>query len=815
MAVGGHAARMRIPFAALAWLLLTGCGGGPSDPEARRALPALDGEAFAAAIGVERAGCARCHALAPLGEDTAVPADGPALAAAAGWYAAGLEDFLAVHHGGAAAADLAAWVRSLATPGGGLQPADVAPPQLARGERSFRELACGACHAPAALEGLASRTDLAHVRDFLIAPAAHRPAVPHDFALQPAEAEALAAWLLRAQAAASAAPVPGFGFECFEIPVETAAQPSLEGREPSARGVVARLDVSPRTRDDHFVLRFRTTLDVPATGEWTFTTGSDDSSWLWIDGELVVRNEALAPHRRRAGAVQLTAGPHELEVLYAEAAGEQSLEVLWRGPGVDEQEIPTAAASAVRLRLQPPGGLPPPDAAAVARGRTAAAQKRCVACHTVEDPHLAALPAPPPARPFAALGGGQCPESPHAQALVLPRQALAQRPFGAADALALALRADGCEACHARDGRGGLPPAVRNGLTEQEDLGDEGRLPPDLTRAGHRLRPAWIERLLAGDVRARPYLRVRMPKLAPARAQQYARWFAAVDGGGGDDREPPFAADAVLQGARLAGIGGRNCVTCHSFAGRRALGPQGMDLAIQHERLRPGWFREWVLAPTKHRPGTRMAPAFLDDGPAARAEVDAIRTWLSLGAGAPLPTGLDRSDGLVLAAQDRPILHGAFLQGLSARCIAVGSPLRAHYAFDVEHGRLAWLWRGDFVDASGTWSGRAGQLLQPRSDDRIVLADFGLAGERRVLGRREGPDGHPVFRVAVGDSEYEDHTAPRLHEAGAEFVRTLRCVRGEVAFDFAPQRAAQLTVLAPEDSVRLAAGQQVEVIYRW
>ncbi|MCA8964074.1 MAG: hypothetical protein KDC48_04280, partial [Planctomycetes bacterium] len=480
---------------------------------------------------------------------------------------------------------------------------------------------------------------------------------------------------------------------------------------------------------------------------------------------------------------------------------------------------------AARLPVRaPPPAAAAPTADAVQRGRLAAAQKRCSSCHEIEDAELAAMPAPPAAKPFAELGEQPCPAAHGSPAMVEGRRAVASKPMTAAEQLQVAMLADGCLSCHQRDGRGGLPPAVRQLLVEVEDIGDEGRVPPDLTGVGHRLRGSWIERLLAGDVRARPYLKVRMPKLPAERAQQYAAWFAALDGQDGDDVEPAFTAEAVELGRRMAGVGGRNCVTCHAFAGRRSLGPQGMDLVMQHQRLRPAWFRQWVLAPTRHRPGTRMPPAWLDEGPQARAEVDAIRVLTSLGDAAPLPPGVDQTTGLVLVPSGRPILHGAFLKGLSARCIAVGSPLRTHYAFDVEHAALAWLWRGDFVDAKGTWSGRAGQLVEPLGKDHVVLADFATApaGERRVQGRREADDGYPVFRVGIGEGAeavaYEDHSVPRLREGGSEVVRTLRCVQGAVEFSFPERREDGARVLVqgqPAKLVELSVGQQVEVVYQW
>jgi cytochrome c2 len=769
---------------------------------------------LAAGLTVDRAGCARCHELPAAPAWPLVPSRGPALAQAAGWWRDGLAGFLEQHHGGTAAADLAAWVVAQAPAAAEATATSASAAAEARGSALFRELACAACHTDDSLERLATRTDHRHVAAFLREPNGHRPGLAHDFQLAADEANALASWLLRDQRSTGTAPVPGFAYEYFERTIADAGLPKLDGEEPTARGLTVDLDVGVATRKNHFALRFRATIDVPQSGEWTFTVGSDDSSWLWIDDRLLVRNEALAPYRRKSGTVQLEAGPHELVVVYTEAAGEERLDVLWQGPGVAEQPLPASVATVQSAALVAPPWPAAPSAEAVARGRVAARERRCDACHDVADAEFAALPAPPPARPFVELGGGVCPHTPNAGPLATQRRELTKWQPTPTDELHVAMAADGCLACHQRAGEGGLSPAARQGLAEREDLGDEGRLPPALDRVGQRLRRSWIERLLAGSVRARPYLSVRMPKLSAERAAWYAERLQAADHGQ-EGSEPPFTAAAALHGAQLAGLGGRNCVTCHTFAGRRALGPQGMDLAIQYERLTPEWFTDWLLAPQRHRPGTRMLAAWTDDGPEARAEIAALRAWSSLGAGAPLPTGLDRAEGLRLTPGPRPILHGAFLRGLSARCIAVGTPLRAHYAFDVEHGRLAWLWRGDFVDASGTWVGRAGQLLEPLGDDRRTLVDFVVAGTRRTVGRREDPFGHPIFAVAVGGARYEDVTVPELRAGGAVFVRTLRCVEGEVEFDFAPQRQGDVTVVGPPDRVKLAAGQQVEVVYSW
>jgi hypothetical protein len=167
---------------------------------------------------------------------------------------------------------------------------------------------------------------------------------------------------------------------------------------------------------------------------------------------------------------------------------------------------------------------------------------------------------------------------------------------------------------------------------------------------------------------------------------------------------------------------------------------------------------------------------------------------------------------------DRPKLHGAFLRDVSARTLSVGTSDRTHFAFDLEQPRLVWLWRGEFLDAQGTWSGRAGQLLKPRGLDWIVLQDLVVqdGAPRRLLGQRIAQDGFPALRVAAGDVEYEDEARPRLTEKGSEVVRTFRATKGELALAFPTQDGVRALVAGqPAGAHRLAQGQTLEVVYQW
>ena len=711
--------------------------------------------------------------------------------------------------------DVRAWLRSLAPAQTPWMSKEVAGGSIERGEQLVRELACAACHAPADLD-LAATTDHAHLVDFLREPQKRFVGLAH-VPLAGGEADAIAAYLLRAQKQEGARS-QGFGYECFERNIPNGDWPDVSGLEPSARGVVATMNTEVATRKAQYAIQFVATLDVPADGEWQFATRSDDGSWLWMDDVLVVDNAGMKPATRKNGQLRLTKGPHQLRVAYTQGGGGAELKVLWSGPGVDEQEIPGTSAHSSVLRLVPPKRVdttPPGDA--VARGREVARAARCDACHEVADPGFAKLPAPSPAKAWADLGVGECavataPEL-HKQVGELAGD------ISTATQLHISMANDGCLACHVRDGQGGLQTIVRRQLREIEDIGEEGMVPPDLSAVGRRLRPEWLHRVVAEGHKSRDYVAMRMPAYGESKARQYAAWFAELDAKDIVDDEPEFSADAVELGRALAGTGGRNCISCHTMSGRDSLGPQGMDLALQHQRLRPDWFRDWLLKPTELRKNTRMPSLWLRGIEQDRVEVDAIRTWMSLGEGAPLPKGIVvDAESLVLEPIERPILHGAFLKGVSARCIAVGTPARTHYAYDLVKPRLAWIWRGAFLDARGTWHGRAGKLVTPLGKDWKVIEDFAIDGEaeRQLLGQRRTKGGYPVLRVACGDASYQDQTAPRLAAGGSELVRTIRCDAGTLAITFPSTDAYRASVAGkPAGQHTLAAGQTLEIVYQW
>lgn len=93
------------------------------------------------------------------------------------------------------------------------------------------------------------------------------------------------------------------------------------------------------TPSDYFGMRLLGQIDIPATGAWTFSLGSDQSAILLIDGEEVVVDPSSHSFRWRTGTVTLEEGKHDIEIHYWEGWSDAGLALAWRGPTVDADII--------------------------------------------------------------------------------------------------------------------------------------------------------------------------------------------------------------------------------------------------------------------------------------------------------------------------------------------------------------------------------------------------------------------------------------------------------------------------------------------
>ncbi len=123
--------------------------------------------------------------------------------------------------------------------------------------------------------------------------------------------------------------------------------------DPEYTGWVPNFTLEPRTQEEYFNFEFTGYLYIEEAGNYYFYLNSDDGSRLYIDGQQIVDFDGV--HGRSSAnngfgikspaAKSLTAGPHEIRVIFLEYTGGQSLDVAYQGADTDNAilEIPDAA----------------------------------------------------------------------------------------------------------------------------------------------------------------------------------------------------------------------------------------------------------------------------------------------------------------------------------------------------------------------------------------------------------------------------------------------------------------------------------------
>jgi mono/diheme cytochrome c family protein len=486
----------------------------------------------------------------------------------------------------------------------------------------------------------------------------------------------------------------------------------------------------------------------------------------------------------------------------------------------------------------------------VAEGRAAFAAVGCASCHELKGPTgTATEPAAKP-RPLAQLAavdagclaaGSPRPGVPHYQLDDAQRVALtaaihwlrspaASLPTAREQAIDRTLAALNCLACHSRDGRGGIIPAVattdedgepilkdvaRDALftSAVQELGDEGRLPPTLTDVGDKLTAGFLRDVLVEGGKDRgAYMHTLMPKWHQPVVEPLAKLFA------GDVKTtvptPALAGhsegDIAEQARGLVGSKSLGCIKCHSFAGEKGQSLGVIDMTRMPKRLRHEWFLAYVANPQQFRPGTRMPASWPEektfypdvlDGTAA-GQIEAV--WRYLAAAKPRPPVGASANPIELVPTDRPILYRNFIEGAGPRAIGVGYPEKVNVAWDADQMRLALVWRGAFIDAGRHWTGR-GQGFQPPLGDGPFKPDAAAAiavltspespwpasqpgqpaGERpegpRFRGYTLDAQGRPTFNWSTDGMQIGEKIEPVVEGKRTIVRRTIRLARRPAA----------------------------------
>jgi len=112
---------------------------------------------------------------------------------------------------------------------------------------------------------------------------------------------------------------------------------------PVREGSLPTFDLSPKKQPEYLGFSYTGFVKIPKDGVYEFFTDSDDGSQLVIDDSLVVNNDYLHPMDERSGVTALAAGFHSLRVTFFQKTGGIGLNVSFKGPGIEKQNIPPDA----------------------------------------------------------------------------------------------------------------------------------------------------------------------------------------------------------------------------------------------------------------------------------------------------------------------------------------------------------------------------------------------------------------------------------------------------------------------------------------
>jgi mono/diheme cytochrome c family protein len=705
------------------------------------------------------------------------------------------------------------------------------PQSVKRGEQLFHQVGCLACHDrqtagaeslpdSVPLGTLSKKYSLPSLQQFLAEPLAVRPSgrMPH-LNLTSEESRDIAAYLLRDLPMNA-----NLRFTYYEGRWEKL--PDFATLTPKSSGTSTGFALN-QGRGDDFALRFEGYLQIPRDGQYLLRIGSDDGSRLLIDGREVARIDGIHPLQFGEGRVELKAGARKLTIEYFEQGGGEELQAEIEGPGLPRQPL----ESLLSLDAVPPATARlrqfVADPAKAEEGRKLFQKLNCVACHALgkqpesvaSAPRLAAL------NPDRGCLGNQ----PDPLGAATPRFALSTRQTSALRAALKAVSAGGgavaepasdsidrtltafnCFSCHQRGSKGGVVEA-RNAafVTNQPEMGDEGRIPPQLTGVGAKLTAEWLGHVFNNGAKDRPYMFTRMPKFGSANVGHLVAAFAAAD------PEPAYRRPAVTvtagalkaTGRKLVGGQGFSCIKCHTWGNIPATGIQSIGMTTMARRLREPWFHAYLLDPPSFRPGTRMPsawpmgqtllPGVLNGD--TQQQIHSVWAFLADGDKASIPLGLGR-DPIELVAYSEPVMYRNFIEGAGPRAIGVGYPQKLNLAFDANDLRLALVWQGAFIDATRHWTDRGVGFQAPLGDNVWKLpsgVSFAVletpdaswpSQPARDLGAhfrgyRLNAAREPVFNYEIAGLRVEDHPRPIAASAteGGRIVRTLVATRLEPA----------------------------------
>ena len=587
--------------------------------------------------------------------------------------------------------------------------------------------------------------------------------------------------------------------------------PNFAKLKPNDTGTSSAFSLTAAKQRSNYAMTFEGVFKIEKEGQYKFWLASDDGSKLYIDGDMIVNNDGIHPVQLVTNSARLAKGIHKVKIEFFQAGGGDELEIDIDGSGLSRQPLGGLVAAdedALAKVLAPEVRQDDVDfidiqAEQVAKGKALFASAGCVNCHQIKGIKATLTPLP-----LAKLKSGGCVSEAPVKGLPFFGLNEAQRKAldatianpvvvdkAPASVIARTMVTFNCYACHSRDKIGGPEDDLNKlFLTTQQEMGDEARVPPPLDNVGAKMKPDYLKSILDKGSHDRPYMLTRMPGFGIANVGPVHA--ALLDADKGKFAAAPTVAFAEAPGkikstARHM-VGGQafGCIKCHTFAGNKAEGVQGMDMTLLTQRLNRDWFHSYLQDPQKIRPGTRMPSAF-DKGKSllpkildgtATTQIEAMWVYLGDGKKAQLPFGVKKQFNPLTPVKDA-IIYRNFIEGAGSRAIGVGYPEKVNLAFDANEMRLAMIWHGAFIEASRHWTGR-GEGYEPPLGDNVAHLPTGATFASLAKPEEAWPtttpksqgykfggyalasDERPTFFYSVGSARIED--APNALVVGKE-----------------------------------------------
>jgi putative heme-binding domain-containing protein len=419
----------------------------------------------------------------------------------------------------------------------------------------------------------------------------------------------------------------------------------------------------------------------------------------------------------------------------------------------------------------------------VSQGKTNFTKLNCIACHTgiVEEQPSKSKPLPQLDAQRGCLSGdvGAWPKfsfSDSERKYIASAISNHSLKLDNEQQISVSLEYFNCLNCHERGSLGGVSD-LRNPHFQTEDmnLGEQGRIPPTLTGVGAKLKREWMRDVFVNRRSIRPYMKTRMPQYGESNVGHLIDLFQA-------DQLPEtkfveFEDQKKMRetGHQLAGNKGLNCVACHTFQYKISDTMPAVDLTEMSERLKKRWFYQYMLDPQKFSANTVM-PSFWPGGEPIRkdlegspeAQVEAIWQYLLDGRQARTPAGVVRERLEIVVEDEAKMLRRSYPE-IGKRGIGVGYPGGINLAFDAEQMRLAMVWKGQFVDPGGVWTGQGSGQARPMGNtinfgkgpqlDSLAnpwLVDDGRPPNHRFRGYTLDDKQQPTFEYQFENTKVQD-----------------------------------------------------------